>query len=204
MTTPPAPFRQSKNLRVILSGLKLILWLSSTLPGITYFLDLAPPLFPIVGIILSVFGFAIILLGFYPRHLRKNYILSANTSFLISLICMAIYGVGFHYWTVGPPVDRDAPRRQIAFYMWPLTDKAIDKIKEVAADKKTNELCTPEELMDYYGVRGGVGREGELWESWAIIAAGLILFVLYLAMFVFFMFGVGRLLRVLHNKNIIS
>lgn len=203
MTKLHKPASQPKNLRIITRGLQLIPWLGSLLPGITYYKNWAPPFFPAMGILFSVIGLAVLLRGYYPSQSRKDQTRKSIIWLLISLFFLVCYCIVLNYCTAVPPADRTGPRRQIGFYMWPLTEKASNKIKELAATQPLIEVNTPDDLMNVIGVWGDKGSENEIWYPWSIIAAGFLLVFLYVVAFISWTYGMGLLLRVLRNRSLV-
>jgi hypothetical protein len=196
------PSNQPKKANGLPQALQAIPWLANLIPGVTCFVDLAPPYFPPIGIFLSVFGVAYLLLGYHQGKPVKSLMRRSIVCLSVSVFFLVCYSIALHYCTAVAPADRHSARRQIAFYMWPLTEKACTKIEDLASDDPPIEVNTPDDLMNVFGVWGGKGREDEIWYPSSIIAAGLLLVFLYLVAFALWTYCMGLLSRAIRKQKL--
>jgi hypothetical protein len=90
---------------------------------------------------------------------------------------------------------------QIGFYMFVLTEKAQDLIRNLPHGDPPIEINTPNDLLNSIGVWGGSGRTDELWPLWTIVFAGVALIAVFLSACFIWAYGLGILLRYFNSKD---
>jgi hypothetical protein len=160
---------------------------TSQLPGLAFFMDLAPPLFPAITLLASGAGLSAFALGY--RRTRDHVRLAAR-AVVLAVLCAALYAVLLSQWSVAPPPERDRGERfQIGFGLmaFSLTSEARVKTAQMS-------LRTPEELMLAFG---GYEQQGTalIWRTWTIVAAGTLLIATYVLSFLTWCYGLGLLAR---------
>jgi hypothetical protein len=164
--------------------------LGSQLPGISFFLGLAPPDFRVIALLTSGGTIALFLWVFNKREALQQYVVKGVRFVAIAIILAALYGILFQYLTVGTPVSRGGDERfQIGLGMWSIS--LTDNARTVAQEQ---HLDTPEELMLAFGGYEQGGRS-RIWKGWSIVAASLILSVVFVISFVFWTSGLAYLAR---------
>jgi len=163
--------------------------ISSGLPGATYFLHYAPPLFAITALLSGGVGLAVFVRVFV---IRPDLTTSAKKGFrfvMLAVVAGSVYGVLLPLLTVTSPSDSalGKERFQIGFRTldFSLTDEAKKKRDQF-------DLRTPEDLMLAFG---GYEPGGAylIWRTWTIVLAGFLLIGLFITTFVFWAHGLALL-----------
>ena len=169
--------------------LTLVTALGSQLPGISFFVGITPPDFRGIALLTSGGTIAIFIWVFNkPRNQSRD--VKRGVKFIATAILLAaIYGVLFQFLTVGTPAARVGHQRfQIGFGMCSFSLR--DTARKVASEQ---HLGTPEELMLAFG--GYEKGTSQIWKTWSIIAAAAILWVVFMATYVFWTSGLAYLAR---------
>ena len=162
--------------------------LVSQLPGLAFFLNWAPPMFPAITLLTGGVGLAVFAAGYRGRRARMS---TRAAGFVVgALACAAIYSVLLGEWSVAAPAERSVGQRyQIGFGVmsFSLTDDARTKGTRLA-------LRTPEDYMLAFG-----GYEPHatalIWREWTIIAAGSLLIALYVVAYLGWCYGLAILAK---------
>lgn len=168
------------------------------LPAVGSFTELAPPLFPMTGL-LTAAAVIVVFFGYY--QLRGRTRVKSAALLRKSLVCMAIallvfitYNIAFGFWTVQPPDGSDASIRQIGFGRaeWSLTNDARQLMSE---PPEGLDIRTTGDLMLAFGVWGGIGQVTDVWTPPTVIAAGSILIALFVVSFLLWAYAWASLAR---------
>lgn len=192
--------------------MKLLAWLGGAFaqwfPAAAYFFEYAPPFFPGaanpsvgVGAFIWVIGVFVLYLSFRREQGHPNSLLRGLICVFMAVSVLVVYMIMLTYWTVSPPADQKGGRRQIGFYMSPLTAEAEATIKRLEGMDPPIEVRTPTDLMGVFGAWGEAGRTDEIWQLWSIIVAGSLLVVTFVVALVFWAYGLGALLRYLEDQH---
>lgn len=163
--------------------------ISSGLPGATYFLHYAPPLFAITALLSGGVGLAVFVRVFV---IRPDLTTSAKKGFrfvMLAVVAGSVYSVLLPLLTVTSPSDSalGKERFQIGFRTldFSLTDEAKKKRDQF-------DLRTPEDLMLAFG---GYESGGAylIWRTWTIVLAGFLLIGLFITTFMFWAHGLALL-----------
>jgi hypothetical protein len=172
-----------KNLSVLAGAL------GSLLPGLTYFLHAAPPLFALSALLSGGLALAIFVRVFVTGPDR---VAAAKKGFhyvLVAVFMGTAYGMLLPLLTVTPPTHSTFARErfQIGFrtFDFSLTPEARNK-------KQQFDLKTPEDLMLAFGGYEP-GATTLIWRPWTIQTAGLILIVIFLTTFLLWAYGLALL-----------
>lgn len=173
-----------KSLSVLAAGI------STLLPGLTYFSQYAPPMFTASALLSSGLGLAVFIRVFATDRKASTWVQRGSRSVVAAVFLASIYGLLFSLLTVSSPVDIPPPQReryQIGFWTldFSLTDEA--KIK-----KKEYSLATPEELMLAFGGYEP-GGTSQIWHTWTILSAGILLIALFILTFMLWAYGMALL-----------
>lgn len=148
--------------------------LGSQLPGISFFLGLAPPGFPAIALLTGGGTLAIFLLRFSKQQPDADCILKGARSVAVAIILALAYGFLFSYVTVGPPASRtEHVRYGVGFGLSPfsLTEPALGILKN-------HPEYTKEDLMLAFGAYTD-GATSRIWKTWSIFVAGGVLSALF-------------------------
>ncbi|MCP4245813.1 MAG: hypothetical protein GY778_02080 [bacterium] len=177
----------------LLRALKLLSTLLAisgvTLPGMTFFTEHAPPLFESVGLLTSGIALAVLCLGFMSevslQTVRRRVLLWVS----IGIVCVGGYDIGRRYTTVVAPHPRSG-RVQIGF------GRLDFCLKQKGLDLKAAKPYLT--AQDWVMRVGGFGQEAKLellWKSGWIVAAGVLLLLLFITVFVFWTYGFALLAK---------
>lgn len=162
--------------------------LGSQLPGISFFLGLAPPGFPAIVLLTGGGTLAIFLLRISKQAPDPVCIQKGARSIAAALILATVYGFLFSLVTVGPPASRsEHVRYQVGFGLTPfsLTVPALRLANEHPA-------YTKEDLMLAFGAYDDTATS-RIWKSWSIYAAGALLIVTFVFTYYYWTSGLGWL-----------
>jgi hypothetical protein len=163
--------------------------LLSQLPGLSFFLGVAPPAFPAITLLLFGGTLTIFFLKFTKRPSAVDCARKASRCIAGAIALAAIYGFLFHYTTVEPPAIRnESARIQVGFGLstFSLQGKAL-KIAE------QHHLATKQELMLAFGAYGDDANTSLIWKPWSVLLAGSLLIVLFCATYWLWVSGLGWL-----------
>lgn len=165
--------------------------LGSQLPGISFFAGITPPDFRGIALLTSGGTIAIFIWVFNKRRNQRRDVKRGVKFIATAILCAAIYGVLFQFVTVGTPAARTGHQRfQIGFGMCSFSLK--DSVRKVASEQ---HLVTPEDLMLAFG--GYERGTSQIWKTWSIIAAATMLWVVFIASYMFWTSGLAYLARAL-------
>jgi hypothetical protein len=162
--------------------------LGSQLPGLSFFLGLAPPGFRAVTLLTGGGTLAIFLLKFSKREPYADCIQKGVRSLTIAILTAIAYGFFFAYVTAGPPAPRsEHVRYQVGFGLAPfsLTPAALRVANE-------QHLSTKEELMLAFGAYDE-DATSRIWKSWSIFVAGAILIGMFVLTYYYWTSGLAWL-----------
>lgn len=174
--------------------------IGSSLPGITFFTDHAPPMFSPVAVLATVFCSGFVLYGFVKAP-SKTKIPGRAASLLIFSVTLLIAFSWLQQYTTATPPGESSPRIQIGFGMqpWSLTDEARALIEENAKQEEVaTELTTPGDLLQAYGVWAGRNTQDKIWVWWIKDLAGMLLTFLYMVGFILWSVACGMLSKYFH------
>jgi hypothetical protein len=160
----------------------------SLLPGTTYFLNAAPPMFSVAALLSTGVAVAVFVRVFVMRP-RVMVAAKRGAQFVVCAAMIgALYGLLLPLLTVtSPPFAVNVERYQIGFRTleFSLTPEAASKRRQLG-------LRTPEELMLAFG---GYEPSGTflIWRAWTIVLAGSLLIVLYVVSFLLWAHGLALL-----------
>jgi hypothetical protein len=163
--------------------------LGSQLPGISFFIGLTPPNFRVITLLISGGTIAVFVRVFNQPRDKQRHVKCGVWSIVIAVFVAAIYVGLFQFLTVGTPAGRGGDQRfQIGFgmYSFSLTDNA----QRVA---QQNHLETKEDLMLALG--GYEQGTFQIWKPWSIVIAAIILWVVFVASYVFWASGLAHIAR---------
>lgn len=183
---PDTPLAKGMRTLFLAAGLT-----SSLVPNLDFFRALSPPLFADTSLITS--GLAIVLLYFGWTHEVRRPVQVALFAALIGIALIVIYQLAFAHLTVSPPEGRVGSARQIGFHLarWSLTARAQTLVDD---NRDDFEVDTPEMLMLTMGGWED-GKIATIWKPWTIIAAGILLIVLFGSGFACWTYAFGVLAR---------
>jgi orotate phosphoribosyltransferase len=192
----------AKRLESRLSAISWILAIAqATFPGATYFLEIAPPFFPTLSLLTAALTIVVFLWSCQTEANGSN-LLRRGTVFVVgSIAALVIYLLLLGYTSVAPPIGREGPRIQIGFYMFVLTDKARDLMRDLPTSDPPVEIHTPNDLLNAIGVWGGAGRVDELWPIWTVLISGVVLVVLFVLACGLWSYGLGILLAYFNSGD---
>lgn len=155
------------------------------LPGVGFFISLAPPLFPASVLLLGSGGLAIFVTVFVKRRSAPR-----NAKPLkyiaLALIAAAIYGILFQFVTVPAPAEtRLNGRYQVGFGV--LDSGLTPDGREM---KRHLDRKTAEELMLALGGYEP-GAVYTIWAPWAVVTAGSTLIILFGACYLLWAYGLA-------------
>jgi hypothetical protein len=190
--------------RSIRQGLKNLSTLTaaiiSLLPGLSYFVHYAPPLFTPTALFSSGLGLAVFVAVFSSKQRRNESVRRGSRAIVAAVLLASIYGILFSQLTVGVPEGSESTHQgyQIGFgtYDFSLTPAARDK-------KREYDLRTPEELMLAFGGYEQ-GATNLIWYPWTIVSAGILLIFLFVSIFLLWAYGLASLARSLAKKEKLS
>ena len=162
--------------------------LGSQLPGIAFFVGLAPPGFRAITLLASGGTLALFLLVFSKRDSEVNCVRNGVRSVFVAIAIAIAYGFLFSWVTAGPPASRDERvRYQIGFGLssFSLTAAAQHALSDP-------HLQTKEDLMLAFGAYDS-DRITLVWKSWSVFAAGSLLCILFVAAYVCWTSGLAWL-----------
>jgi len=180
--------------------LKAFAWMGQALgvsaPAIGYFVAVAPPLLPRVGLLLPLVCGALAIIAFKHRSSGRGSpvagesreVVAARRCLALALVAIVLYALLLQWCSVVDPQNERA-RFQIGFGMtdWSLTPLGLSL-------KSKYPLFTARDmLLAVAGFHDG-GAE-LLWKVWTVYLAGLLLIVSYLVAFVFWVLGFGFLAK---------
>jgi hypothetical protein len=180
-----------KNLSVLAGAV------GSLLPGLTYFLHGAPPLFTLSALLSGGLGLATFIRVFTIKPAK---IASAKKGFdyiLIAVFAGSLYGVLLPLLTVTPPSHSTFGQEKYQTGFRTLDFSLTD---EARAAKKQFDLRTSEDLMLAFGGYEP-GATSLIWRPWTIQVAGLLLVAVFLTMFLFWAYGLALLAWSLSSSN---
>jgi hypothetical protein len=168
---------------------------SPLVPGLSYFTNTSPPLFPGISSIAAALAAVVIIATLtyqFPRSRRKTGLpvehRYAVRVLLVAIGCSVGYIILLDLCSVSPP--REGARVQIGFgtASWNLTSATLHWIAT------SPEPPTAEQLMMK---RGGYESGGvyQIWQRWAVYLAGTVLLLFYLAGAIFWTLGWTLLAR---------
>lgn len=163
--------------------------LSGGLPGAAYFTHNAPPLFALTGVVSGGVGVGIFVYVFLARPDLRGAAKGAVRVLISAVLLGAVYGVLLTLLSVTTPTDSgsDGARFQIGFRTADLSLTPDARTKRDQLD-----LRTPEDLMLAYGGYEP-GTSYRIWKTWTIVAAGMLLIVLFVVTFVLWAYGLALL-----------
>lgn len=170
--------------------------IGTIVPGVSFFVEEAPPLFNATGLLTSGVAVAVLIWGFNQRLERSRIPRRAVVSVVGALVLIVSYRVCLAYLTVLPP--RQGNREQIGFFMsnWSLTKSASEFIRRTEGD-----IRTPQELMLAYGGFGDRQIVWTIWEPWTIVSAGSILILLFVLSFLLWSYAFAILAQYIGNRK---
>jgi hypothetical protein len=163
--------------------------LSGGLPGAAYFTHNAPPLFALTALVSGGVGVAVFVYVFLIRPDARRAARNAVRILIAAVFLGAAYGLLLTLLSVAPPTDAqtDGVRFQIGFRMADFSLTADGRAKRDQLD-----LRTPEDLMLAYGGYEQ-GTTYRIWQTWTIIASGILLIVLFVVTFILWAYGLALL-----------
>jgi hypothetical protein len=168
----------------------------SQLPGVTYFLNWAPPLFTPTVLLTSGVGLATFIKVFFINPQSDGAEKSGYRAVVAAVIIASLYGILFNEFTVRSPHRTDAAEKtyQIGFgtQEFSLTDAA--KAVQVQYGLKTSE----ELMLAFGGYEPGAIKL--IWHEWSILAAGAILIALFVPCYLLWTYGLAVLARGLSTR----
>jgi hypothetical protein len=153
------------------------------LPGITFFSNYPPPLFPGISLLTTALGAAVLCIGYFSTSgLEPNRTIRRSALALaLGLGCLCTYVLLLASTTIVSP--RGDHRFQVGFstHQWSLTQTGLAAVHQ-------QPDITKEELMMREGayVSGGPER---IWRPWTIQTAGLALICTYFLGFILWTIG---------------
>jgi hypothetical protein len=182
-------------LKSIATGLKWFGAFSGAIvPAWSFFLHVAPPLFPQISLVLAALAGALVAIvaAYVPRVSRSTLGLPSivrNAAALISiaLVFLIAYVVLWQEWTVANMNDPTV-RYQIGFGKanWGLTTEGLK-------DRDDPRLFTVQDWMSAHGWSPETPRI--IWKSWTIDSAGLILITIFVSGFISWSVGFSLLAK---------
>src|SRR5688572_13049607 len=166
----------------------LTMAVGSQLPGVAFFLDLAPPLFIPTALLTTGGGLAVFLAVFLKRGSPRVKALRGMRFIGAAVAAAFVYGLLLQALTVSVPQEMGGgDRRQIGFGLssFSLTARA----QEV---QRANDLQTPQELMLAFGGYEEGGTQ-LIWKPWSIVAAALLLSAVFVAAYLSWAYGLAHL-----------
>jgi hypothetical protein len=162
--------------------------LGSQLPGISFFIGLAPPGFRAITLLTSGGTLALFLLVFRKRETVSDCVPRGARSVAIAIALAVIYGFVFPQVTVGAPAARhERVRYQIGFGISPFSLTA--DAGRIASEQ---HLQTKEDLMLAFGAYED-GSTSRIWKIWSIAATGSLLCILFVGTYVYWTSGLAWL-----------
>jgi hypothetical protein len=166
----------------------------AAVPAWTFFLHVAPPLFPQISLILAAVAGAIVAIAaaYVPPVCRGSaglppMVRHAAALIGVALVLLIAYVVLWQEWTVASINDPEV-RYQIGFgkVNWGLTTEGLK-------DKADPDLHLIQDWMSAHGWSSNT--PGIIWKEWTINTAGLILIVIFVCGFISWTTGFSLLAK---------
>jgi hypothetical protein len=170
--------------------------LGSQVPGLAFFVDLAPPAFIPTVLLTTGGGLALFIGVFLKSHAPRVRAHRATRFIGLAVAAAFMYGWLHQSLTVSVPEEMGGgARRQIGLGM--LTLSLTDRAREV---QRTNDLQTPEELMlAFGGYEEGATRL--IWKPWSIAVGTLLLSAAFTTAYLSWTYGMALLAASLVKKH---
>lgn len=196
----PSVPQEHRETRSLITWLGLLLGGAGTiLPGATYFLDHAPPLFRGSALLTSFGVLAILICAYNRRQTTDIRAWRGLVLILASIVLFGVYEIGLHYFSVVPPQRVEQVRYPIGFHMarWSLTEEAIERLNDEGSP--FHPINTPHKLM--MATRGYKDGPWVVWRPNTIIMAGGLVIAVYAASFCLWGWGWAIVARTQIGRN---
>ena len=192
--TPDLPHRP-KSINKSLKWLALLGGgVGSSLPGIAYWRESAPPFLAAWSWLVTGVAVAVLVYGYFKPLVAPQTIPRIALRYIIAaLVLVTLYGVLLRYTTVQHS-KREGPRYQVGFHTFDWSLKEPQAIRGLS--KEVGKDLTAEELMMAYGAFKPGGPE-KVWKFWTIIVAGVLLVIVFVSGFISWTYGFAILARYL-------
>lgn len=196
----PSNPEEHKETRGLITWLGLFLGgAGAILPGATYFLDHAPPLFTASAFLISFGALAILICAYNRRRAMNTRAWPGLALILASIVLFVGYETGLQFFSAVPEEREGEARYPIGFHMarWSLTEAAIKQLDD--KDHPLQPINTPHQLM--MATRGYQDGPWVVWRPNTIMMAGGLILAVYATSFGLWAWGWAILARTQIGTN---
>lgn len=169
--------------------------IGSSMPGITFFTEYAPPLLEGWSLLVTALAIPILFFGYFRPFRSRRLLRLALVSVVFAVVLLIVYSVLLNMTTVRPPAPRGGARFQVGWgkAVWGLQPAAREVVE---AD---GSLSVQELMLLFAGYQEG-GPE-KIWKVWVIVLFGVLLTVVFVTAFFLWTYGFALLAQFLSVRS---